>query len=72
MATVLSEEEVKDIEKAVQGEPTPQECEEYFLSSDNESKTIAITPAVRGAILRLDKAKALVLAAIIQDCARKL
>ena len=69
---VIDEEEMEAIEKAAQEEPAPQECENCFIFPDEDSQTITITPVVHGAFLRLNKSKALALAAIIQDCAHKL
>lgn len=69
---VISDEEIKAIEKAVQEETAPQECEDCFVFPDSKDQTIVIMPVVHGAFLRLNKSKAMVLAAIIQDCAHKL
>lgn len=69
---IISKEEMEAIEKAAQEAPAPLECEHCFVIPDEESKTITISPEFSGATLRLNKSKALTLAAIIQDCAHRL
>lgn len=64
---VISNDEVKDIEKAVQEEPAPLETPNYFVIPDNDSQTITIMPDIEGAVLKLDKTNALILASIIQE-----
>lgn len=71
-ADVISNDEVKVIEKAVQEEPAPLETSDYFLIPDNDSQTITIMPDIEGAVLKLDKTNALILASIIQYHVRKL
>lgn len=71
-ADVISNDEVKAIEKAVQEEPAPLETSDYFLIPDNVGRTITIMPDIRGAVLKLDKTNALILASIIQYHVRKL
>lgn len=66
-ADVISNDEVKAIEKAVQEEPAPLETSDYFLIPDNDSQTITIMPDIEGAVLKLDKTNALILASIIQE-----
>ena len=60
-ADVISNDEVKAIEKAVQEEPAPLETSDYFLIPDNDSQTITIMPDIEGAVLKLDKTNALIL-----------
>ena len=64
---IISNDEVKAIEKSVQQEPAPLETSDYFLIPDNDSQTITIMPDVREAVLKLDKTNALILAWIIQE-----
>ena len=64
---VISNDEVKDIEKAVQEEPAPLETQNYFIIPDNDSQIITIMPDIEGAVLKLDKTNALILASIIQE-----
>ena len=71
-ADFISDDEIKAIEKAVQEEPAPLETPNYFVIPDNDSQTITIMPDIRGAVLKLDKANALILASIIQYHVRKL
>lgn len=71
-ADVISNDEVKAIEKAVQEEPAPLETSDYFLIPDNDSQTITIMPDIEGAVLKLDKTNALILASIIQYHVRRL
>ena len=71
-ADVISNDEVKAIEKAVQEEPAPLETSDYFLIPNNDSQTITIMPDIEGAVLKLDKTNALILASIIQYHVRKL
>lgn len=71
-ADVISNDEVKAIEKAVQEEPAPLETSDYFLIPDNDSQTIIIMPDIEGAVLKLDKTNALILASIIQYHVRRL
>ena len=66
-ADVISNDEVKAIEKAVQEEPAPLETPNYFVIPDNDSQTITIMPDIEGAVLKLDKTNALILASIIQE-----
>lgn len=66
-ADVISNDEVKAIEKAVQEEPAPLETSDYFLIPDNDSQTITIMPDIEGAVIKLDKENALILASIIQE-----
>lgn len=68
----INDDEIKAIEKAVQEEPAPLETSDYFLIPDNDSQTITIMPDIRGAVLKLDKTNALILASIIQYHVRKL
>ena len=55
-ADVISNDEVKVIEKAVQEEPAPLETPNYF-----------VIPDIEGAVLKLDKTNALILASIIHE-----
>lgn len=66
-ADVISNDEIKAIEKAVQQEPTPLETSDYFLIPDNVGRTITIMPDIEGAVIKLDKENALILASIIQE-----
>lgn len=66
-ADVISNDEVKAIEKAVQEEPAPLETPNYFVIPDNDSQTITIMPDIREAVLKLDKTNALILASIIHE-----
>lgn len=45
---VISNDEVKAIEKAVQEEPVPLETPNYFVIPDNDSQTITIMPDIEG------------------------
>ena len=71
-ADVISDDEIKAIEKAVQEETAPLETPNYFVIPDNDSQTITIMPDIEGAVLKLDKTNALILASIIQYHVRKL
>ena len=51
----------------MQEEPAPLETSDYFLIPDNDSQTITIMPDIEGAVLKLDKTNALILASIIQE-----
>lgn len=66
-ADIISNDEIKAIEKAVQEEPAPLETSDYFLIPDNDSQTITIMPDIEGVVLKLDKTNALILASIIQE-----
>ncbi|MBU5478054.1 hypothetical protein KQI69_02435 [Eubacterium sp. MSJ-13] len=68
----ISDDEVKSIEKAVQEEPAPLETQNYFIIPDNDSQIITIMPDIEGAVLKLDKTNALILASIIQYHVRRL
>ena len=71
-ADVISNDEVKAIEKAVQEEPAPLETSDYFLIPDNVGRTITIMTDIEGAVIKLDKTNALILASIIQYHVRRL
>lgn len=71
-ADIISNDEIKAIEKAVQEEPAPLETSDYFLIPDNVGRTITIMPDIEGAVIKLDKENALILASIIQYHVRKL
>ena len=66
-ADIISNDEIKAIEKAVQEEPAPLETSDYFLIPDNVGRTITIMPDIEGAVIKLDKENALILASIIQE-----
>ena len=63
----ISNDEVKSIEKAVQEETVSLETPNYFVIPDNDSQTITIMPDIKGAVLKLDKTNALILASIIHE-----
>ncbi|MFR2009970.1 MAG: hypothetical protein ACLS49_00425 [Christensenellales bacterium] len=71
-ADIISNDEIKAIEKAVQEEPAPLETSDYFLIPDNVGRTITIMSDIEGAVIKLDKENALILASIIQYHVRKL
>lgn len=49
-----------------------KQCENFFIIPDEEKKTVTISGENPESALCLDAKKALTLAAIIQDCVRKL
>ena len=59
-ADVISNDEVQE-------EPAPLETPNYFVIPDNDSQTITIMTDIEGAVLKLDKTNALILASIIQE-----
>ena len=71
-ADIISNDEIKAIEKAVQEEPAPLETSDYFLIPDNVGRTITIMSDIEGAVIKLDTENALILASIIQYHVRKL
>ena len=71
-ADIISNDEIKAIEKAVQEEPAPLETSDYILIPDNVGRTITIMSDIEGAVIKLDKENALILASIIQYHVRKL
>lgn len=64
---VISNDEMKVIEKAVQEETVSLETSDYFVIPDNVGRTITIMPDIEGAVIKLDKENALILASIIQE-----
>lgn len=67
---ILTKDEIKEIEKALQNEPSPVVFTDIFIIPDDEKKTISICTAGKE-IIELNRNKAEVLMKIIGQCIQK-